>query len=110
MLAAAVLLGAQAPRGVEVRIADDLSAARAFLCGDCDGGIDPDGVNRAMRRVMLAQAALARVRDSLAEADGPRLLPVAAQVAAALAALETLDECTALNAVRSAQAALRAAR
>jgi hypothetical protein len=91
------------------RIVDALDSARSFLCDDCENDIEAEGVNRPMRRVVLASAALANAEALMQEAlDEGRggYGPAMVQLLSALTSLESLDEAAALAALRAAQGAL----
>ncbi len=79
-----------------------LEEARAFLCARCSNDVEAEGVNRPMRRAMLAEGTLRQARAAVG--DRPR---VTAPIDRALAALESLDEAAAIRAINKALAAMR---
>ncbi len=101
-----------APASAETRelaaaIEDRLRFALAVLCPRCDNDIEAEGVNRPMRRAMVAGNALADAREGLEEAvrqGDPRHGAALAPVRRALQALESVDED---GAAREARRALR---
>lgn len=97
--------GAAPDPGWRATMRDDLLRAAAFLCADCNNDIETEGVNRPMRRALLAAGTLTRVRDALevATARGEaRYAAVLGPVRRALLALEEMDERAALQAIRRA--------
>jgi hypothetical protein len=73
-----------------------------FLCADCDNDIEAEGVNRPMRRVLLAAGDLDRAEALAEEAAAEGALQAAAvlvEIRAAREALDSLDEAEALVAI-----------
>jgi hypothetical protein len=73
-----------------------------FLCADCDNDIEAEGVNRPMRRVLIAAGDLDRAEGLAEEAAAEGALQAAAvlvEIRAAREALESLDEAEALVAI-----------
>jgi hypothetical protein len=101
-LAAAPIRAQPAPPDTLTALRDSLSRAGYFLCADCHNDIEAEGVNRPMRRVMLAAGDLDRA-ESLAEdaaAEGaPHAIAVLVEIRAAREALESLDEAEVLVAI-----------
>jgi hypothetical protein len=91
-------------------IAQALHEATVFLCADCANDIEAEGVNRPMRRVMLASDGVERALDlaRTAAARGARQAVAAMpSIEAARAALDELDEAGALAAIARAIAILQ---
>ncbi len=89
------------------RAEERLRFALAVLCPRCAGDIAAEGVNRPMRRAIIAGAALSAAHDALrdaVEAGHARHAAVLRPVGRAIQALQDLDEEAA---ARQARRALR---
>lgn len=89
------------------RAEEQLRFAVAVLCPRCANDIEAEGVNRPMRRALMAAAALEAARDAVlvaVEAGGPRPAAALRPIGHALRALESVDEDAA---ARQARRALR---
>jgi hypothetical protein len=90
------------PLDTLTQLRHSLERGSHFLCADCDNDVEAEGVNRPMRRVMLAAGDLDRA-ESLAEdaaAEGaPQAFAVLVEIRAAREALDSLDEAEALVAI-----------
>jgi hypothetical protein len=109
-----ILLGVLAAEGAAAQpaereglaaIAQALREATVFLCADCANDIEAEGVNRPMRRVVLAGGGVDRASD-LARAAAAHGVPLAVAampaIEAARTALDELDEAGALAAIQRA--------
>jgi hypothetical protein len=94
---------------VSAAITEELRLAASFLCAHCRNDIEAEGVNRPMRRVMLAGPHVARAEDLALQAaaagrgNSGTLLAVLRR---ARQALDELDEAAALRAIAAARRAL----
>lgn len=90
-------------------IARALENGASFLCTDCDNDIEAEGVNRPMRRAMLAAADVERAEDLALEgaaAGASQAAMALVEIRAAREALDGVDEAAALAAIHRALALL----
>jgi hypothetical protein len=104
-----VLVPGQAEAGVSPLTTAEghLRFALAVLCPRCSNDVEAEGVNRAMRRAILAGPALEAARDAVevaGQAGGRRAAAAGRPIGRALQALESVDEQAA---ARQARRALR---
>jgi hypothetical protein len=100
--------GAQSAAASRAVIARELAIAASFLCADCNNDIEAEGVNRPMRRVMLAGGGIARAAQAADDApDGVADAAIRAGLARIRAALEEVDEGAALEQIQQLLSDLR---
>lgn len=95
--------------GQRAAILDRLRFAAGVLCPSCDNDIEAEGINRPMRRVILAGSALDAAEAVIDLAEG-RYRAALPSLRRARTALESLDESAAAQAIRRAIRIIEAMR